>query len=271
MTAQRLNVRNKPSTQALVVGVLKQGETISVSEIVNGWATLTYNGKTRYVSATYLEQVKETKVVQEKPKEVNLPNPTESVEPKVTPSPIQEPTKTKKRHKERESSSDGHLNLIVDIFGGYSNFRCERVSPKSGLGFGADIGVQGEYNGFWQKIPSGIFGEFTAGYSCRGSGAYPLHCIGARLLPFGYRYKLNTEWALAGKAGVYFAYPFNGIRSYGSSFDYGISFGLGAEWKKFGLMASYEHGFSNMVSGASVKLYNQGAFLTISYKFFTFK
>lgn len=175
----------------------------------------------------------------------------------------------KKRSKNEEQADP--LFLIADVYGGYSNFRCERVSPKPGIGFGCDVGIQGEYRRFWDKIPNGVFGEFTVGYSCRGSGAFPLHCIGARLLPLGYRYKLNTEWALAGKAGMYLAYPFNGIRSYDSSFDYGISFGVGAEWNKFGLMASYEHGFSNMVSGASVDLYNQGAFLTISYKFLTFK
>lgn len=178
--------------------------------------------------------------------------------------------------KKKKASNDNlnHLYLIADVFGGYSNFRCDEVSPKAGIGFGGDIGIQGDYNRFWKIIPEELFAEFTIGYSCRGSGAYHLHCIGARLLPIGYRYKLNTDWALVGKAGLYFAYPFKGIKtwssSFGSKFDYGISVGLGAEWDKFGLMASYEHGFSNMVSGTDVNLFNQGAFLTISYKILTF-
>lgn len=196
-------------------------------------------------------------------------NPT-SIQRPPTPITIYDLKKKKKAFKDNLNS----LSLIADVFGGYSNFICDEVSPKAGLGFGGDIGIQCDYSRFWGKIPDGLFGEFTVGYSCRGSGAYPLHCVGARFLPLGYRYKLNTEWALAGKVGMYFAYPLNGIKtwnnSFNSRFDYGISLGLGVEWKKFGMMASYEHGFSNIVSGADVKLYNQGAFLSISYKFLTF-
>ena len=202
-------------------------------------------------------------------------------EPTENPLIVQKPQYPKTLQdimKKRSKKDEGQLEpifLIADVYGGYSNFRCERVSPKSGIGFGCDIGVQGEYKRFWDKIPDDIFGEFTIGYSCRGSGAFPLHCIGARFLPVGYRYELNTSLILAGKAGIYLAYPFSGIetsqRSYNSNFDCGFSAGLGVEWKEFGLMASYEHGFMNVIDAGSVELFNQGAFLTLSYKFLSFK
>ncbi|MBQ6191800.1 MAG: SH3 domain-containing protein [Bacteroidaceae bacterium] len=269
-------MRSKPSTKSLVVGVLNREDTISVMEISNGWASFTFKDNTRYVSASYLEKVEEPEE-EEKPEDITQSEPIEeSIKPTITPSAVQEPNSTKKKQKKRSiSSNDGQLHLIADIFGGYSNFRCDRVTPEPGIGFGCDIGIQCDYNWIWNKIPNGLFGEFTIGYSCRGSGAYPLHGIGARFLPIGYKYNLNSSWALAGKTGIYLAYPFSGIetgqRSYSGSFDCGISIALGAEWKRFGLMASYEHGFTNVITGSYVDLYNQGAFLTLSYKFLSFK
>ena len=170
--------------------------------------------------------------------------------------------------------SEGSFNFIVDVFGGYSNFRCDNVSPKSGIGFGADAGMQCDFSRLWSKIPDGFFGEVTLGYSYRGSGAYPIHYAGARILPIGYRYCLNSEFSIIGKAGMYVAYPFSKIKtkykSYKTSLDYGLSVGVGVEWKKIGLLASYEHGFADVKDGGMVKLYNQGVFLTFSYIIKTF-
>lgn len=174
----------------------------------------------------------------------------------------------------RNRSSEKGLSLWVDVFGGYSNFRCDKVSPKSGIGFGADMGLQFDYSRLWSKIPNGFFGETTIGYSCRGSGAYPIHYAGARILPIGYKYSVNINLSIVGKAGMYVAYPFSKIKarnhSYDTSMDYGLSVGLGVEWKQFGLMTTYEHGFADVKDGGSVKLYNQGFFLTVSYKIRTF-
>ena len=55
VTAERVNVRNKPSSQALIVGVVNKGDIISVSEISNGWATILFKDKTRYMDARYIE------------------------------------------------------------------------------------------------------------------------------------------------------------------------------------------------------------------------
>lgn len=272
VTAQKVNVRNKPSTQALVVGTLNKDDVISVNEVNNGWASFTFKGNIRYVSATYIEQVGRA---QHKalPKAPVQPKLSDIAEPSSTPSNdngLKKPTKSRD-----QTSSKGQLSILADVFGGYSNFRCVEVSPKPGFGFGADIGVQCDYAKLWGKIPIGLFAEVALGYSCRGSGAYPLHCIGARILPIGYRYYLNSDLALVGKMGLYLAYPFSNIATrrytYSGSFDCGLSLGLGADWKQFGFMISYEHGFMNVIDGGSVSLLNQGAYLTISYKFLNFK
>ena len=272
VTAQRLNVRNKPSTQALVVGVLNLDEIISVIEISNGWATFSFKGNVRYVNASFLEKVVDSKD-QKKTKEVESTKPTKKKEENIPPSVVQTPKK--KKHRNSFIPKDGEISLLVDAFGGYSNFICDEVSPECGLGFGADIGVQFDYNRLWGRMPKGIFGELTAGYSCRGSGAFPLHCAGMRVLPLGYKYEIGSSLFIAAKAGMYLAYPFSGIstkqNSYDGNFDYGLSIALGIEWKRIGLMASYEHGFADVIDGARVDLFNQGAFLTLSFKFLTLK
>lgn len=55
-----LNVRSGPSTSYKKYGALVCGTVIEVSGVSGGWATITYNGKTAYVSADYIKQTSET-------------------------------------------------------------------------------------------------------------------------------------------------------------------------------------------------------------------
>lgn len=54
VTATKLNVRVSPSTGASILGALSKGQVITVTSISGGWATITYQGKTGYVSSGYL-------------------------------------------------------------------------------------------------------------------------------------------------------------------------------------------------------------------------
>ena len=54
VTAQSLKVRSSPSTRGQIAGKLSKGEIVYVEFIENGWATINYNGKTRYISAQYI-------------------------------------------------------------------------------------------------------------------------------------------------------------------------------------------------------------------------
>lgn len=265
VTAQRVNIRSNPSTQSSIVGVLRRDEVISVIGIQNGWASFLINGKVRYVSANYLSLVKK-----------EIPTRKDYISPQTAPEPTPKPTPQAEQSKVLFSkSNDGHISLFADIYGGYSNFRCAQVSPKAGVGFGVDAGIMCDYNRFFSFMPQGLYGEFSLGYSCSGSGAYPLHGIGFRFLPAGYRYSLDNSLSIVGKLGIYVHFPFSSFstpsRIFDSNVDCGLSLAAGVEWNEFGLMVSYEHGFINVVDKASVELYNQGAFLTLSYKFLTFK
>lgn len=58
VTASSLNIRSKPSTNGDIVGKFYKGDIISVKSIDNGWAKFKYNEQWRYVSATYIKEVK---------------------------------------------------------------------------------------------------------------------------------------------------------------------------------------------------------------------
>lgn len=49
-----LNVRARPSTSAAIVGSLNRGQTVKARSDANGWTTITYRGRTAYVSSRYL-------------------------------------------------------------------------------------------------------------------------------------------------------------------------------------------------------------------------
>ncbi len=280
--AQRVNVRNKPSSQALVVGVVNKDEVVSVSEINNGWATFTFKGKPRYIETQYIEPVEKVTKPTEKPhKKIDSTKKDDDIDPAIrpTPSKLSDFRQRKKREKKVQNikprvSTDGQMTFSVDAFGGYSNFRCDEVSPNAGIGFGGDIGLQCDYGRIGSNLPKGLYLEVDLGYVCRGSGAYPIHYAEARVFPVGYRHPISPSMNIVGRVGGYVAYPFSEIKtsrkSYSTNLDFGFSAGFGVEWKRLGFMATYEHGFADVKEGGDVKLYNQGAFLTVSYKISTF-
>ena len=51
-----LNVRSGPSTSYGKYGALVCGAELQVEGIENGWAKVSYNGKTAYVSASYIKE-----------------------------------------------------------------------------------------------------------------------------------------------------------------------------------------------------------------------
>lgn len=58
VTANRLNVRVSPSTGADVLGALQKGQTVTVKSVSNGWATITFKGRTAYINASYITPTK---------------------------------------------------------------------------------------------------------------------------------------------------------------------------------------------------------------------
>ena len=56
VTAQKVNVRSLPSTKSTVVGSLTGGTIVKVNAMNKGWASISYKGKTCYVSAQFLQE-----------------------------------------------------------------------------------------------------------------------------------------------------------------------------------------------------------------------
>ncbi len=54
VTADSLNVRKTASGSATILGTVKRGDTLDVTEFSDGWGKIDYNGKEGWVSADYL-------------------------------------------------------------------------------------------------------------------------------------------------------------------------------------------------------------------------
>ncbi|MCQ2190848.1 MAG: SH3 domain-containing protein [Paludibacteraceae bacterium] len=52
--SSNLNVRKEPNTTCAIIGKLAKGTEIEVAKIENGWATISFNDQTAYVSADYI-------------------------------------------------------------------------------------------------------------------------------------------------------------------------------------------------------------------------
>ena len=281
--AEKVNVRSNPSSQASVLGTLNKGEVIMVTQVVNGWVSFLFKEKVGYVSLFTVKKT-DTPVApsqkalptdspakkEDAPAVASVPTKVQDTQ-KVSRDKGKEVTKRKpsKSGREQHNSVDrrGDVCLFADIFGGYSTFIAD-VSPKPGIGFGADAGIQTDYTRLIAKMPRNLFGEFALGYAYKGCAAYPIHCINFRILPVCYKYPLSDVKVL-GKAGIYLAQPFSdidtGYQTFYMSFDVGLSVGVGAEYRDIGAMISYEHGLTNMLDSRG--LCNRGVYLTVSYKF----
>jgi uncharacterized protein YgiM (DUF1202 family) len=65
VTATSLRVRAAASTSSAVVGSLKANDRVSVTSTSNGWAQIQFNGRTVFVSETYLTNNEPTKIFKE--------------------------------------------------------------------------------------------------------------------------------------------------------------------------------------------------------------
>lgn len=61
VTATSLRVREASSTSSAVLGSLKLNDRVLVTANINGWAKIKFNGRTAYVSETYLTSKEKTK------------------------------------------------------------------------------------------------------------------------------------------------------------------------------------------------------------------
>lgn len=57
-TTADLNVRAQPNTKATVLGTLKKGTEVQTTTLKDGWYTISFAGKTGYISASYTTTTK---------------------------------------------------------------------------------------------------------------------------------------------------------------------------------------------------------------------
>lgn len=263
-----LNIRNSPNIKSRIIGKLYHGDIVEVEKFVGGWAAFNYKDKTAYVSSRYLrEKVTEQPVVVE-----SEPEPlTMAVDSSMTNEIYEESSlldieMLNSTVDTDDSSSNSFkswkFQFGAEVLAGYSNFHWNDGSPKSGLGFGG-----GAYLDL--IAPKFYYASAYLGYNRKGSGAYPMDYITAKLYPLGFRYPISKSISLHAKVGGYVGYSFSDIEYHDSKLDYGLIGAIGAEYGRFGISVSYEHGIPN-VSESDVRLHNRNIFLTISYQLLTF-
>lgn len=265
ISTSHLNVRNRPSTNSLVIGTLQLDTQIEVLSITEYWAKIRYNNNVGYVSTKYITKVESNSTIKH--------------EDELTEEAQQEEIKTVSKEitilKNEESNLLNHIGIefVPNVYFGFSNFSVSDISAKGSIGCGIDLSFQFIAKERINFIPKNYFSEISMGYSMKGSAAFPMHYISVKLLPFGYRYNL-PKFSLYGKLGIYTGFSFSSIEtnrnSFDSNVDVGLTFNIGAEYNKIGLGILYERGFTN-VCNSNLSLKNSCVFFNLSYRLFSLK
>ena len=113
VAVQRLNVRATPSANGRLMGFLNHGDTVTVEKIQNGWATISYNGKTCFISEKYIvvekkeEIERKEEVVENKHQSIYIQQPEENNDSQPIPETV------------LSKIADGHSGLDFSITTGY--------------------------------------------------------------------------------------------------------------------------------------------------------
>lgn len=264
ISQSRLNVRNRPSTDSQILGVLQPNEQIEVLSIEGQWAKIQHRSNVGYVASKYIERVEQPKVVEEEI--VIVPAKKEVSTPKVFDAP-------KKRQSKKHFIKNVGMELVPNLSLGYANFTCSSVYPVPRMGLGINCALQFIAEEKISFIPKDYFTEVSLGYSMRGSGAFPMHYFNLKLIPFGYRFVL-ADYVLLAKLGTYVGVSPSVVETNNNSFntnaDVGISIGLGLEKDNIGIGISFEQGLTD-VCDANLSLKNQCLFINLSYRLYDIK
>ena len=264
ISQSRLNVRKRPSADSQILGVLQPAEQIEVLSIEGQWAKIRYRLNVGYVALRYIEKIKDL----EEPKKdaVVVPIKKETFIPIIT-------DESKKTFVGKEFLKNVAIELLPRLSIGYANFTSSSVSPVSTIGVGLDCALQFIAKEKLSFIPKDFFAEVSLGYSLRGSGAFPMHYLNLKLMPFGYRLVL-ADYVFLGKLGTYVGVSPSVVETNNNSFntnaDVGISIGLGLESNNIGVGISFEQGLVD-VCDANLSLKNQCLFINLSYRLYDIK
>lgn len=136
---------------------------------------------------------------------------------------------------------------------------CDNVS--SAIGF--QVGARGEYN-----FNNSLYLGAALLWDAKGQKYESAHYIN---LPvhFGYRYNFSEKWSVFGEVGPYFACGVAGEMFTDnedvSRFDCGLSFRVGAEYKKIQFHVGYDYGLTAIEPGSGI--HNSNVMVGLSYMF----
>lgn len=286
VTAKRLNVRSAPSL-ASILGTLDRGTLIEVNQIINSsWAEFDYGGVKGYVDIHYLKFER---------KEDDLSVPDNSVTEAATPEEQAKDSVYVEGLELEETAPVDHTQTSPDceietlIYGpigldnrlrlyygaaigaGISSFKWYEGIANWRMSYSIDLFAQLEFKEQVAFIPRDYFIEFQLGFDGKGAAWYPMNYVHMRLFPFGYKYTLS-EIRLTGQAGLYIGFPVSDLQlynypdSFAGNTQVGISAGIGADFRQFGLNLNVEYGITEVAS-TSVQLNNLAIFVAVSYKF----
>jgi len=231
VTVQKANVRNKPESSALVVGVLNHDEIISVSDINKGWAAFTYKGKIRFVNVSDLEPTDSSQ----------LDNNTTEVKPSL----IDKITKHSEKNKSENGKDIVDESSIFDPFD-YNFFGiCYRAPFKE-----ADMGHYG--------LIGHVFSSSGFGFSLNigtNMGIVDIKSAGV-----SFSIGPNYGYVISEPCFVYLPLCFNYIYAGKDNKDWGFSLlpSLGLKLKKLvlsgGLDIGWSHSTKKIAIGFSVQL-----------------
>lgn len=268
-----VNIRNSPTVKSRIIGKLHNGDVVEVEKFVGSWAAFNYKDKLAYVSSRYLREkkVEQPEIVEDEHNPIlvatdsNMTTNVHREDSSLFDDDGQNRT-TKTGKSSFFSFKNWNFQFGAEALAGYSNFYWDEGSPKSSFGFGG--------GGFLDaNSPSLYFGSLYVGYNRKGSGAYPLSYLSAKIYPLGLKYAVTPEIQLYAKLGMNISLGFSHITDkYGeesADFDFGIVGSIGARYKQFGFGISYEHGCTPVID-SDVDLYNRNIFLTFSYYYLTF-
>lgn len=250
--SKKASVYKEPSTKSKRLGTLNRNEKVTIEDLDNEWGHINYKEQDGYVLKSDFEILPDVASNKKQEKE-------------------KEKEKKAKTNNKTQKPSEPHKfahALFVEGSGSYTNFlgAPAPVSPVFGFGFGADVAYEFAKKNLVTNKLEGYFAEASVGYARKGSGAYPLDYIIARVYPGGYRYSVSNKIQLMGKIGGYFGYSFSSIEGYDDcNIDIGVVVAIGVSYDKYSLWGSYEHGFKKFTN---LKMNNMAAYLTFSYRFF---
>lgn len=171
VSTSKLNVRQKPSTNAKIVGSLYAGDYVEVDRIENGWACISHKEQRAFISAIYIELDPVEDVIVEDHPEDTILEPTQAVIAQI-PSDTQEITTPNKKI--------GNLWFVSNLGLGFSNLASPDAYSYGTFGMAAEVGLR--YH--WGFLPQNMFTDITMGFSLLGNESYSFPYLSITLYPF---------------------------------------------------------------------------------------